>query len=70
MLFATLPAPHQEPTINKIVYHDAIGAVRFNTGVSSSWDPYETIHRLRKKTETRQIPPWIALIGRQMRVLD
>lgn len=68
MLFATLPSPHEESTINKIVYHDTVGAVRFNTGVASPWSPYETLERLLEKTNASDIPLWIDLKGRQLRI--
>lgn len=68
MLFATLPAIHEQDLLEEMVAHPSVDAVRYNTGQISPYSAEETIERLVSLTEEHSKDLWIDLKGRQLRI--
>ena len=47
-----------------------MGAVRYNTGMSSAYSPREVIQRIQNLARPLNKPVWIDLKGRQLRVIE
>lgn len=61
---------HQEALLKQIIEHSAVDAVRFNTGATSAYDPYETIAKIKEATRLAKKPVYIDLKGKQLRVIE
>lgn len=70
MLIVSLPPVHQEDLLKEIITHPCVGAVRYNTGMSSAYPPVEVIQRIQKLAEPLGKTIWIDLKGRQLRVIE
>lgn len=70
MLIATIPQVHQEALLKLIIEHPAVDAVRFNTGATSAYDPYETVARIATAVSKVKKPVYIDLKGKQLRVVE
>lgn len=70
MLILSLPPVHQVDLLRSIIEHPLVGAVRYNTGVPSAYDPYETIKRIKALTEPLGKPFWVDLKAKQLRVVE
>lgn len=70
MFIATLPQVHQKIPLNLIIGHPATDAVRYNTAVSSAYDPYETIERIIEIARPLDKLVYIDLKGKQLRVVE
>jgi pyruvate kinase len=68
MLISSLPPVHQEELLRSIIQHPAIEAVRYNTGMSSPYDPYDVIGRILELTKPQGKPLYVDLKGKQLRV--
>jgi pyruvate kinase len=70
MLIVSLPPVHQEKLLREIIANPNVGAVRYNTGVRSAYDPRETLQRILKFTAPHGKPLYVDLKGRQLRVTE
>ena len=70
MLILTLPPVHQQELLRLMIEHPAVHAVRYNTGMSSAYDPYETIELIQAIARPLGKPVYIDLKGRQLRVIE
>ena len=59
MLIVSLPLVHQESLLKEIITHPCVGAVRYNTGMSSAYKPLETIRRIQKYAAPLRKPVFI-----------
>jgi len=70
MLILSLPPVHQLDLLRLIIEHPLVGAVRYNTGVPSAYDPYETVKRIQVLAEPQGKPFWVDLKAKQLRVVE
>ncbi len=70
MLISSLPPVHQKDLLRSIIQNPMVGAIRYNTGMSSAFDPYETIRRIKSLADPANKPIYIDLKGRQLRVIE
>ena len=70
MLISSLPPVHQRELLERIITCPDIGAVRYNTGMSSAYDPHETIRRIQALAKAMHKPLYIDLKGKQLRVVE
>src|SRR3989344_8884277 len=70
MLIVSLPPVHQEDLLKEIITHPCVGAVRYNTGMSSAYSSEEVVQRIQKLAGPLGKPVWIDLKGRQLRVIE
>ena len=64
MLIVSLPPVHQEKLLEEIITHPYVGAVRYNTGIHSAYDPHKTIKRIQKYARSLSKPVFIDLKGK------
>lgn len=70
MLIVSLPQVHQEDLFREIITHPCVGAVRYNTGMSSAYEPCEVIRHIQEYAAPLHKPVWIDLKGKQLRVVE
>ncbi len=70
MLIVSLPPVHQEVLLREIITHPYVEAVRYNTGMSSAYEPLEVIRRIQEYARPLHKPVWIDLKGKQLRVIE
>ncbi|MBI2030175.1 hypothetical protein HYT05_00990 [Candidatus Kaiserbacteria bacterium] len=70
MLISSLPPVHQAGLLKAIIENPTVEAVRYNTGMSSAYSPYETIKRIKALADPAKKPVYIDLKGRQLRVIE
>ncbi|MDP3792353.1 MAG: pyruvate kinase [bacterium] len=70
MLIVSLPPVHQEVLLKEIITHPHVGAVRYNTGMSSPYEPREVIRRIQEHAAPLHKPVWVDLKGKQLRVTE
>src|SRR3989338_6693688 len=70
MLIASLPPVHQDGLLREIINHPIVDAVRYNTGMDSAYDPYETLRRISDLAGPLNKPVHVDLKGRQLRVIE
>lgn len=70
MLIVSLPPVHQEDLLKEIITHPYVGAVRYNTGMSSAYEPREVIRRIQVYARPLNKPVWVDLKGKQLRVIE
>lgn len=70
MLIVSLPPVHQEVLLREIITHPCVEAVRYNTGMSSAYEPPEVIRRIQEYARPLHKPVWIDLKGKQLRVTE
>ena len=70
MLIISLPPVHQEDLLKEMIAHPYVGAVRYNTGMSSAYKPGEIIRRIKEHAAPLHKPIWIDLKGKQLRVIE
>ena len=70
MLISSLPPVYQADRIKAIVEHPAVGAVRYNTGMSSPYTPQQTVEKLQSIVKPSGKPLYIDLKGKQLRVIE
>ena len=70
MLIASLPPVHQEELLEEIITNPGVGAVRYNTGMSSAYEPRETLQRIMRIAVPLAKPVYVDLKGKQLRVVE
>jgi len=70
MFISSLPPVHLEELLKSIIEHPIVDAVRYNTGVRSAYNPYETISRILALTVPLNKPLYIDLKGKQLRAIE
>lgn len=70
MLIVSLPPVHQEVLLREIITHPCVEAVRYNTGMSSAYEPPEVIRCIQEYARPLNKPVWIDLKGKQLRVIE
>ncbi|HMW03509.1 MAG TPA: pyruvate kinase [Leptospiraceae bacterium] len=65
-IFATLPPPHREKSLQLVIDHPLVDSLRFNTGVRVSTNPKETLETLLRFCNGKDF--WLDLKGRQLRI--
>ncbi|MBI5152854.1 MAG: hypothetical protein HZA36_00095 [Parcubacteria group bacterium] len=70
MFISSLPPVHQSSLLERMIEHFRIDAVRYNTGSSSAYSPYETVRRANVLARLHNKPLYIDLKGRQLRVTE
>lgn len=69
-LILSLPPVHQSERLESIINHPGVGAVRYNTGVSSAYEPEETVRQIQVVANKASKPVYIDLKGKQLRVTE
>lgn len=70
MLILSLPQAHQSDLMRSMIEHPSVGAVRYNTGMSSAYDAYETLARIMRLSEPAKKPLYVDLKAKQLRVIE
>lgn len=70
MLIASLPPVHQNDLLKEIITHPCVETVRYNTGMSSAYDPLETVRRIKEYSVPAGKPVFIDLKAKQLRVIE
>lgn len=70
MLIVSLPPVHQDSLLKEIITNPYVGAVRYNTGMSSAYTPLETIQRIQQYAAPLGKQVFVDLKGRQLRVIE
>lgn len=70
MLISSLPPAYQTDLLARIAAHPVVDAVRYNTGMSSPYDPAKTIEKLLEAVDPRNKPLYIDLKGKQLRIVE
>ncbi len=70
MLIVSLPPTHQEKLLKKVITHPQVRGVRYNTGMSSAYEPLETVRRIQRLAAPLGKPVFIDLKGKQLRVTE
>ena len=69
-LIATIPAMTDLRKVSRIISNPFIYGVRWNTGIVSPYDEYETLKIIKEFCETYNKKFWVDLKGRQLRVIE
>ena len=70
MFISSLPPVHQSKLLERMIEHPCVDAIRYNTGMSSAYSPYETVKRIKAIAEPLNKPVYIDLKGKQLRVIE
>ena len=70
MLISSLPPAHQPDALRQIIEHPLIGAVRYNTGMSSAYKPQEVVKRIQTLAKPLSKPVYIDLKAKQLRIIE
>jgi pyruvate kinase len=70
MLIASLPPVYREELLQEIISHPSVDAVRYNTGVLSPYDPFDTLSRIQLLAEPLKKPIYVDLKAKQLRITE
>lgn len=70
MLIVSLPPVYQGDLLKDIVTHPRVDAVRYNTGMTSPYEPRETVGRIQALARPLCKPVYIDLKAKQLRVTE
>jgi pyruvate kinase len=70
MLISSLPPVHQDKLLKRMIENRYVDAVRYNTGMSSAYEPQETVQRIQSIAKPLGKPVYIDLKAKQLRIIE